>query len=86
MILVRTDVSEKLIASIIRVTRIFKLGKTLEVISERNTLRRKVTANVVANPPIFVTLMMQATHYSETSVLTIATRRRILENGIPKCQ
>jgi hypothetical protein len=29
---------------------------------------------------------MQATHYSETSVLTIATRRRILENGIPKCQ
>jgi hypothetical protein len=36
--LVRTDVSEELIASIVRVTRIGKLG-TLAVTSNRRTLR-----------------------------------------------
>jgi hypothetical protein len=39
MTLVRTDVSEERIASIIRVTRIFELG-TLAVTSNRRTLRR----------------------------------------------
>jgi hypothetical protein len=38
--LVRTDISEELIASIIRATRIGYLGKTLAVISNRSTLRR----------------------------------------------
>jgi hypothetical protein len=38
--LVRTDVSEELIASIIRVTRIGELGTTLAVTSKRRTLRR----------------------------------------------
>jgi hypothetical protein len=40
--LVRTDVSEKLSASFIRVTRIGELGTTLAVTSNRRTLRRKV--------------------------------------------
>jgi hypothetical protein len=39
MTLVRTDVSEDRIASIIRVTRIGKLGTSLAVTSSRNTLR-----------------------------------------------
>jgi hypothetical protein len=36
---VRTDVSEELSASIIRVTRIVELGTTLAVTSNRSTLR-----------------------------------------------
>jgi hypothetical protein len=43
MALVRTDVSEELSASIIRVIRIAELGTTLAVTSNRRTL---VTANV----------------------------------------
>jgi hypothetical protein len=38
----RTDVSEERIASIIRVTRISELGTTLAVTSSRRTLRRKL--------------------------------------------
>jgi hypothetical protein len=38
--LVRTEVSEKLSASFIRVTRIVELGTTLVVTSNRRTLRR----------------------------------------------
>jgi hypothetical protein len=38
--LVRTDVSQELSASFIRVTRIGELGTTLTVISYRRTLRR----------------------------------------------
>jgi hypothetical protein len=41
--LVRTDVSEKLIASIINVTRIGELGTTSAVINNRRTLRRKIS-------------------------------------------
>jgi hypothetical protein len=37
---VRTDVSEELSASIIRVTRIGELGTTLAITSNRHTLRR----------------------------------------------
>jgi hypothetical protein len=40
VVLVRTDVSEKRIASIIRVTRIGDLGTSLAVINNRSTLRR----------------------------------------------
>jgi hypothetical protein len=39
--LVRTDISEELSASFIRVTRIGELGTTLAVTSNRRTLRRK---------------------------------------------
>jgi hypothetical protein len=41
--LVRTDVSEELSASIIRMTRIGELGATLAVTSNRRTLRKNTT-------------------------------------------
>jgi hypothetical protein len=51
--LVRTDVSDELSASIVRVTRIGELGTTLAV------CRLLVTANVAPSTPILVTLMME---------------------------
>jgi hypothetical protein len=66
--LVRTDVSEDLSASFIRVTGIGELGTTLGFL--RSVRRLLVTASVVPSSPILVTLMKEVLSSSETSVLT----------------
>jgi hypothetical protein len=63
--LVRIDVSEEHIASIIRVARICDLGATLAVTSNRCMLPLLVTANVPGSPSLVI-LMMAAPHSSET--------------------
>jgi hypothetical protein len=69
----RTDVSEDLIAFIIRVTRIGELRTTLAVTDNQSTLRRRnqllATANVVPNLLILLALMTEAICSSESSVL-----------------
>jgi hypothetical protein len=80
--LVRADISEECIASIIRVTRMGKLGMSASShsISSQNALLL-VTADVTSSP-ILVIFMMELIHSSETSVLTRATWHNVPEDGI----
>jgi hypothetical protein len=75
---VRTDVSEERIASIIRVKRIRELLSYY--IFLHSVLRFLVIANVHRSP-ILVTMRIEAIRSSETSVLTRASRRNIPEDG-----
>jgi hypothetical protein len=73
VVLVRTDVSEESITSVIRVTRIRELGTTLTATSNRSTtssvLRLLVAVNVVPRSLILVTLMIEEIRSSGTIVL-----------------
>jgi hypothetical protein len=81
--LVRTDVSEERIASIMRMERISEPGTTSAVSSNwlRSVLHLLVTANVVPSSPLLVALIMDAISPSETSVLTRTTWRNIPDGG-----
>jgi hypothetical protein len=65
--LVRTNVSEERIASIIKVTRISEVGTTLAIASNalRSVLRLLDTANLPSSPKV-ITLMMEVIRSSET--------------------
>jgi hypothetical protein len=72
VVLVTTDVSEEIRASIIRKNSVFL----------RSIRRLLVTADVVPSSPFLFTLIMVAISSSETSVLTRATQRIIPEDTI----
>jgi hypothetical protein len=80
---VRTDVSEERIVSIIRMTRIGGLRTTLARCEEmfRSVLRLLVTDNVIPSYPILVTLKKGVMHSSETAVHIRNKRRYIPEEG-----
>jgi hypothetical protein len=74
--LVRIDVSEDRIASIISLTKLVELGTTLA------TLRFLVTANVFPSSAILVTLMIDAILSAESSVFSGDPLCHIPEDGI----
>jgi hypothetical protein len=83
--LVRTDVSEERVASIIRMTQIGELETPLVltryIVFLRSVLRLLLAAKV-PRKPILLTLMMVAIRSSETSVLTTPKRRNNPEDCV----
>jgi hypothetical protein len=79
VVLLRTNMSEEHIASIIKVTRISDL---VTLVYLRSVRRLLVTSSVVPSSRIFVTVMMEALRSSETSVLASATRWNIREDAV----
>jgi hypothetical protein len=73
VILVRTDVSEERITSIITVTRILFLC---------SVIRMLFIASVVLSTPILVTLMMEMIRSSEMVVFPRATRCHIPDDSV----
>jgi hypothetical protein len=74
MVLLRTNVSEVCIISIIRVAGIGELGTTLAVIIVfLCSMPWLIVMANVPSSPILLTLMMEALSSPETSVLTRAT-------------
>jgi hypothetical protein len=71
LVLVRTDVSEELIASIIRVTRISDVRKSYQYLITE-----------ACSEKILVTLMIEAIRSSDAPALLRNTRRNISEDGI----
>jgi hypothetical protein len=61
----------------------YKGDKNRRARNNVSVLRLLVVANVVPSSSILVTLMMEAIHTFETSVLTSAIQRNIQKDGIP---
>jgi hypothetical protein len=92
--LVRINISEEHITSIIRVTRIGEIGTKPEhaawfsclllwtLFLARRVLQFIVNANFVPSAPILVTPMIQTIHSSDTSVLTKVTWYNIPEDAV----
>jgi hypothetical protein len=70
--LVRTDISEECIASIIKVKRI----------EARYVFQLLITARALHSSLIIFTLIMKAIRSSKTSIITCAVRRNIPEDPI----
>jgi hypothetical protein len=76
--LVRTDVSEESIASNFGVEKSTRVRKVADICIETSVSKRLTFFSLT----YFFTLKMEATHFSETSVITRFTRRHIPEDGI----
>jgi hypothetical protein len=74
VVLVRTDVLEQCITSMIRVT--------IKARNISSVLWLLVTVKVVPDSPILVTLMMEVIHTSKTTILTRVTQHNIPEDNI----